>query len=144
MIEDKVLNRSVILLEELHNRTREGKLGWLDAGYANAHGPSVPLGNSISHLGFKTKSGGYILRIQMLPDENFPNEPDFALHIINPDTDEIIETISNATLGPALDHRTADGLTPYVLLKQTYEMARRQSRGIEDILEHVLESLRQQ
>jgi hypothetical protein len=143
MIDDKVPSRSVVLLEELHNRTREGKIGWLDAGYANADGTPLPLRGESAPLGFRTNAGGFTLRIQMLPDDNFPNEPNFALHIVNPDTDEIIETISNTTLGPALDYKTADGLTPYVLLKQIYERARRQARGVEDVLDRVLESLRQ-
>jgi hypothetical protein len=145
MIEDKSRSRSVVLLEELYNRTREEKLVWIDAGYDTTADESSPYRHRpTTHLGFKTQSGRYMLRIQLIPDFDFPNEPNFALYIISPDADEIIETISNMTLGQALDYKTTEGLTPYTLLQQIYEMARRQARHVEDVLEHVLESLRQQ
>jgi len=144
VIDDGVLDRSVSLLEELYNRTREGKLSWLDAGYDTAPDSSVPFGvKPTTHLGFRTQSGGFVLRIQMVPNEDFPSEPDYFLYIVSPDTDVIVETISNTTLGPALDRRTSDGHTPYILLKQIYETARRQARHVEDVLDRVLESLRQ-
>ena len=144
MIDDRVLDRSLALLEELYNRTRAGKIGWLDAGFDLSSDVPLPYGQEPKHLGFKTQSGDFTLRIQRIPDANFPNEPDFALHIIEPESGVIIETISNITLGAALDRKLAGGLTPYVVLREIYDMARRQAQHVDDVLDRVLASLRQE
>ncbi len=129
MIEDRVLERSLALVQMLHGRTREGKVVWRSAKSPDA---------------FETDLEEDTLRIRIIPDEDFPNDPNVALDVVDRASARLISTISNVTLRPVLDRKTREGLSPYALLAETYEMARRKALKVDDVLGRVLESLRRQ
>lgn len=118
---DKVLN----IIHRLHLRTRDGSIQWREGDDAR---------------GFVTELGDFTLVARRFPDPAYPDEPDYGLQIFNTAGREI-ETISNVTLRPVMDRITSEGLNPYVVLQQIYEMARRQALRVDDALESILRTL---
>lgn len=127
MSEEKSLERALAQVQALHRRTREGKIEWRETDDLRT---------------FQTESGEFDLRIRSIPDRDYP-EPDYALDVYSRSSGRKIETISNVTFRPLLDHITEEGLNPYIVLQQTYEMARRKALGVDDVLESILQDLKQ-
>ena len=126
MSDETFLDRQLALVHALYGRTKEGRIDW------HAH-PDPRL--------FDADFGEFILRIRLIPDTDYPDEPDYSLEVWSADSDRLIETISNVTLRPVMDRITDDGFTPYTVLRETYEMARRQALNVDDALERILATL---
>ena len=62
--------------------------------------------------------------------------------IFDETSDKKIDRITNVSLRPVMDIVTEEGLNPYNLLERTFEMARRQALGVDDVLETILQSLK--
>jgi len=128
MSDEKTLERALALVQTLHSRTRDGKIEWLETHNVDA---------------FETELGDFRLLIQHTFDPEYPDQPDYALTVFNKDSGREIETISPVTLRPVMDRTTVEGLNPYVVLQQTYEMARRKALHVDDALESILQSLKE-
>ena len=129
MSEEKTLERALALIQALHSRTREGRIDWQETTDARK---------------FTTESGDFDLTIRLIPDRDYPDKPDYAVDVVNRSSGQKIETVSNVTLRPMMDRITPDGLNPYVVLEQTYEMARRKALRVDDALESILQTLKEQ
>jgi hypothetical protein len=126
MTYDKSLEKDLALVQTLYERTRAGAVEWQETS---------------DRRGFETRLANFELRLQMIPDQNYPDDPDYELLVIDVSSGTEIERISNTSLRPVMDQKTEDGLTPYKLLVRTYEMARRQALRVDDALETILEKL---
>jgi len=126
MSDEKAFERALALLHTLHSRTREGKVNWQETDDTRT---------------FQTESGDFDLRIRLLPDRDYPDQPDYALEVFRRDSGRKIDTISNVTLRPVMDQKTPDGLNPYAVLEQLYEMARRKALRVDDVLDSILQTL---
>lgn len=126
MSDEKVLERSLALVQTLYKQTQDGKVEWQEGGDARS---------------FRTDIGNFDLIIRQIPDQDYPDEPDFSLEIVEKHSGTVIETISNVTLRPVMDHKTAEGLNPYNVLYEMFQMARRRALKIDDVLENILHQL---
>lgn len=128
MSQERSLERALALVQALHARTREGRVDWRETHDARM---------------FATESGDFDISVRQVPDKEFPDQPDYKLEVVSRSTGRTIETISNVTLRPVMDRITSEGLNPYVVLEQTYEMARRKALRVDDALETILDSLKE-
>jgi hypothetical protein len=128
MSDETYADRQLALVHSLYSRTKDGKVDWKETNYS---------------LSFEAPVGGYIFKISLVPDQDYPNEPDYQLQVRENDTksQRWIDTISNATLRPVSDKITPDGLNPYGVLGRIYELARRKALHVEDALERILATL---
>jgi hypothetical protein len=126
MSDEKVLERGLALVQSLHKRTQEGRVDWQDSGDARS---------------FRTDIGDFDLIIRQIPDPDYPDEPNYSLEIVEKGSGRVIEAISNVTLRPVMDRKTAEGLNPYAVLDDTFQMARRKALKIDDVLENILHQL---
>jgi hypothetical protein len=120
------VERQLSLVQALYSRTKDGKVDW--QAWINADG-------------FTATFGEFNLRIRVIRDDDYPDHPDYVLTVERGPSDQTIETISNATLRPVMERTTVDGLSPYRLLQETYEMARRKALNVEDALDRILATL---
>jgi hypothetical protein len=130
MSDETYADRQLSLVHELYKRTRERKINWAKSRYGYS---------------FEAGLSGYLLRISLQHDNDYPDDPDFFLSVIDisSGSEILIDTISNKSLRPVADKKTADGLNPYAVLSEIYELARRQVLNVDDTLERVLSTLRQ-
>ncbi len=126
MSDEKVLERGLALVQSLHKRTREGRVDWQDRGDTRS---------------FRTDIGDFDLIIRQVPDPDYPDEPNYSLEVVEKGSGRVLEAISNATLRPVMDRKTAEGLSPYAVLDDTFQMARRKALKIDDVLENILHQL---
>jgi hypothetical protein len=126
MSDEKTLERSLALIHSLYKRTREGKVNWEVSSDRRA---------------FKAEFGAFDVLIRVMPDPDYPDQPDFSLEIIDRGTGSMIESITNATLRPVMDRKTPEGLNPYGVLDQIFGMARRKALKVDDVLQTILEQL---
>jgi len=129
MSNETALEKALALVQTLHARTRDGRLDWRETGDEQT---------------FETELADFRLRIKLTQDRDYPDEPDYKLIVFKKDSGREIERISNVTLRPVMDRTTADGLNPYALLGETHEMARRQALRVDDALERILETLKEE
>ena len=118
--------KSLELIQSLHRRTLQNKVAWV-AG--------------TNDRTFTTSFGDFKLEIQMTPDRDYQDEPDYAVVIRDANGSEI-ETISNVTLRPMMDRTTAEGLSPYAVLEETFKVARRKALGFDKALDLILSELK--
>ncbi len=130
MNESTVLERQLELVHELHRRTREGRIDWEPTQQEGAF--------------MWSKSITFAIRIRKTFDPDYPDQPDYFLDVIDWPSERTIETISNITLRPVANRITEDGLTPYQVLGEMYDLARRKALRVDDALEAILNSLRGQ
>jgi hypothetical protein len=128
MSDEKVVERGLAIVQTLHKRTQEGKVDWQEGSDARS---------------FSTDFGDFDLIIRQIPDRDYPDEPDYSLEIIEKLSGRVIEEISNVTLRPVMDRKTAEGLNPYGVLADTFQMARRKALKIDDVLENILHQLQE-
>jgi len=129
MRDPSIANRQLALVHALHKRTERGRVAWrYDSSQA-----------------FRAEFDDFSLRIRLIPDPDYPDDPNYALELWSKSDslvgERMIEEISNATLRPVMDHATPDGLSPYAVLAQVYDMARRQALNVNDVLDRVLATL---
>ena len=126
MTDTTAVDRQLALVHALYRRTLARKIDWRVGPHS---------------AGFDADLGEYSLRIRLVPDNDYPDEPDFWLEIRDLVTGRLIDTISNVTLRPVMDKVTNDGLSPFAVLEQTYDLARRQALNVDDALERILATL---
>lgn len=126
MSDDKAFERALALLHALHSRTRDGKVDWQETGDGRV---------------FQTESGEFDLKIRLVPDRDYPDQPDYALEVFKRSSGQKIDTISNVTLRPVMDRKTPEGLNPYTVLEQLFEMARRKALRVDDVLDTILQTI---
>lgn len=126
MTDEILLNRHLALIKALHKRTREGKLNWQET-------------NRLKW--FMVESSDLLLEIGEIFDPDYPEQPDYALVITDPQSKKEIERISNTTLRPVSDRTTEEGLSPYTVLQQIHGMARRKALHVDDALDSLIETL---
>jgi hypothetical protein len=125
MSDDKTLERSLALVHALYKRTRDGAVDWQDVGTVDM---------------FDAAFGDFRLRIRLVYDPDYPNEPDYLLDVMNAHGGTI-ETISNISLRPLSDRLTNEGLNPYTVLRQIFDMARRKALNVDEAIESILGEL---
>ena len=126
MSADKTLERSLALVHALHRRTRDGKVEWSPSNLQDV---------------FECVLGGYMLKIREVEDRDDYENPDVQLDVYSRESGQWIESISNVSLRGVSDRTTEEGLNPYVVLKQTFQMARRKVHKVDDVLDSILEAL---
>jgi hypothetical protein len=126
MSDETYVSRQLSLVHALYKRTIDGKVDWSETDYSQT---------------FEATVGEYTFRISLVPDNDYPDEPDYVLLVKDSASDRWIDTISNATLRPVSDKITSDGLNPYGVLGRIYDLARRRALNVEDALERILATL---
>jgi len=129
MSDETYADRQLALVQELYKRTKERKINWVGSRYSSS---------------FEANLGDYLLRISFRVDNDYLDDPDFFLSVVDvsSEAERHIDTISNASLRPVMDKTTSDGLNPYALLREIYELARRKVLNVDDTLERVLATLK--
>ena len=126
MTESKSIEQHLGLVQRLYARTCDGKVDW---EYVRGESKVV------------TQLGHFIVELRMIPDPDYPDQPDFGIAIIDEGSKEEIEQFTNVMLRPVMDTLSEEGLNPYSLMKYTFDIARRKARGADVALEKILESL---
>lgn len=128
MSDETFADRQLSLAHALYKRAMDGRVEWRETQYSRSFDGDV---------------GDYTFRISLIPDNDYPDEPDYALLVREKDSksDRWIDTISNATLRPVMDKTTPEGLNPYAVLGRIYELARRKALKVDDTLERILATL---
>src|SRR5215203_2808746 len=118
MSDETYVDRHLSLVQELYERTRAGKIDWVESRYSHS---------------FEISMGQYVLRISLIEDNDYPNDPDFSLFVadVSSGTERWIDTISNSTLRSVMDKTTPEGLNPYALLREIYQLARRKALNVD-------------
>lgn len=122
----KPLEKALALVQRLHRRTHEGKVDWEPTD---------------SEHGVAARLEGFRLTLRQISDPDYPDQPDFELAIIDENLGTTIERITNSTLRPVMDRTTEEGLNPYTLMQQTFEIARWRAFGVDNALETILKGL---
>lgn len=125
---DKFLVRSLSIVNTLYKRTVEGIINWEESTW---------------HSGaFDAEFENVKVVIREEDDPEYPQEPDYILNIVNTRTGRGIEEISNRTLRPLMDRVNEQGLNPYSVLQETFQMAKRKALKVDDTLDNLLEQLK--
>jgi hypothetical protein len=125
---DKDLIRSMLIVNTLHKRTAEGAIDWRESDWRGG--------------AFEALFENVNVVIQEEEDAQYPQEPDYILTIVNGRTGRPIEEISNRTLRPLMERVNEEGLNPYSILRETFQLARRKALKIDDTLDNLLEQLK--
>ena len=90
---------------------------------------------------FLTNIDNYTCIIRIVHDPVYPEEPDYAIELYD-DLNVRIESISNRTVSETPADSPRNSLHPYTMLKESYELARRQAMGVDIALDTVLNFLK--
>lgn len=112
------MDKRLRLIRSLHDRTSEGRIAWEPTNREREFQASFP---------------DYTISIGMRPNRN-REEEDYGLKLYNADFD-LIEEIWDE------DVQAEENLYPFVLLRDTYQTARRTAMGVEKALDRLLVEL---
>lgn len=115
----------LILLSRLLKRTRENKIDW------------EPVRNSDE---FRANFGDYAVTIAKRPDPEYPEQPDYALTILDSES-RPVEEVTNLSLAEIAEERDPNDPHPYTAMAELYERARRTALGADKAIRSILEDL---
>jgi len=110
------------LVERLHRRTQERKVQW---------------GETPKDGVFQAEFGGIIVTLQLRPDPQYPEEPDYIVRILN-DEGRLVEQFTNNDLSSLAENAERH---PYRLMSELYDDARRLAMGVDRALDTLLNEL---